>query len=495
MTIPPPSTTSSSGILRSQPRYTSSSTNDGNVVADTSYSGTKVMSDNISANKIESVVKGESIAKDNNKPTTIRTLSDLVQSSINLSSEVHGTKDISERGNVISHRPKNSTSQLQQNDDGKVKENSNSKTVESKVPTTTLFVSKDGKPYLSDTPVNDIADIKERSQDMSSIGGDISSANQQQQATSSGPQVVDIMGIMDNDTKNVVRFCELNDEHDDNNGSSRDRLEQRIQYENDIEDVNMDDNSLNKGGYDDEDASCSSGSDQDDEILKELGLHELIEEEANDNDDEGMDNEDIGMNSESMPEESTNIRTFRTFWELLTRWATSSTVDLILSYQGVRPTPDDDLHVATISSQHHGSAVEESKLDDSQQEQRCDVNIGASRQQAIMSMIKMCLGRSLSELNKISTVQDEHGIKVDQRRVEQRLADLVRTFDTSTGGTDLNMKMWKGLTTLLIRNVFPHNTGTENSKELPKSIQALNISVEEYQYLTRSVFTSLKGMS
>jgi len=203
MTIPPPSTTSSnSGILRSQPRYTSSSTNDDNVVADTSYSGTKVMSDNISANKIESVVKGESIAKDNNKPTTIRTLSDLVQSSINLSSEVHGTKDISERGNVISHRPKNSTSQLQQNDDGKVKENS--KAVESEVPATTLFVSKDGKPYLSDTPVND---IKERTQDMS---GEVSSTGEQQ-TSSGGPQVVDIMGIIDNDTKNVVRFCELDD--------------------------------------------------------------------------------------------------------------------------------------------------------------------------------------------------------------------------------------------------------------------------------------------
>ena len=105
--------------------------------------------------------------------------------------------------------------------------------------------------------------------------------------------------------------------------------------------------------------------------------------------------------------------------------------------------------------------------------------------------------RSLSELNKISTVQDENGIKVDQRQVEQRLADLVRTFDTSTGGTDLNMKMWKGLTTLLIKNVFPNNSSDniEVSMGLPKSIQAFGISVEEYHYLTRSVFTSLKGMS
>jgi len=268
-----------------------------------------------------------------------------------------------------------------------------------------------------------------------------------------------------------------------NNGSSsRDRLDQRIPFENDLEDVNMDSIHDHEEG-DDEETSCTSGSDQDDEILKELGLHELIEEKAND-DEEGMDNDD----NERMPEEETTIRTFRTFWELLTRWATSSTVDLILSYQGIRPTSNDDLPV-------DGSVVvvEESKLDDSQQEQRCDVNIGASRQQAIMSMIKMCLGRSLLELNKISTVQDENGIKVDQRRVEQRLADLVRTFDTSTGGTDLNMKMWKGLTTLLIKNVFP-NGSDRNAKELPKSVQALGISIEEYQYLTRSVFTSLKGM-
>ena len=493
----PPSTTSNGSILRSRPRYTLSSTNnDENVVVDGTSSSTRVINDTatinqqISANNKESVVKGESTTKDNNnKPATIRTLSDLVQSSINLSTEAHGTKDISERGNILSHRPKNSGNELQQqNDDGEVvKENSNSKAVESEVPATTLLVSKDGKPYLSDTPIND---IEERTRHMSS--GDFSSTGEQQQ-TSSGPQVVDIMGIIDNDTKNVVRFCELNDQEDEmdntnNGGSSRDRLEQRIPFENDLDDVNMDDDSLNKGGYDDEDASYSSGSDQDDEILKELGLHELIEEEANDNDD--GNNEDTGMD-ERMPEESTNIRTFRTFWELLTRWATPSTVDLILSYQGVHSTTlDDDLPV-------DGSVVvvEESKLDDSQQEQRSDVNIGASRQQAIMSMIKMCLGRSLSELNKISTVQDEHGIKVDQRRVEQRLADLVRTFDTSTGGTDLNMKMWKGLTAILIRNVFPNSSGsTVVSKELPKSIQALSISLEEYQYLTRSVFTSLKGM-
>lgn len=271
----PPSTTSNSSILRSPPRYTSTSTNDDNVVVvDTSppSSGTDTATINqqISANNKESVVKHESTSMDNNnnKPTTIRTLSDLVQSSINLSSEAHGTKDI-ERGNIISHRPKNSQLQQQQNDIGKVKENNN--VVESKVPTTTLLISKDGKPYLSDTPVNNIEDIKERAQDMSS--GDISLTNQQQ--TSSGPQVVDIMGIMDNDTKNVVRFCELGEVEDDtmdNNGSSsRDRLEQRIPFENDIEDVNMDDDSLNnKGGCDDEEESCSSsGSDQDDEILKE----------------------------------------------------------------------------------------------------------------------------------------------------------------------------------------------------------------------------------
>ena len=46
-------------------------------------------------------------------PTKVRSLADLVQSSVNLNTEVSGTLQ-NETGNVISHRPKTSRSAKQQ---------------------------------------------------------------------------------------------------------------------------------------------------------------------------------------------------------------------------------------------------------------------------------------------------------------------------------------------------------------------------------------------
>mmetsp|Transcript_19792 Transcript_19792/g.41483 ORF Transcript_19792/g.41483 Transcript_19792/m.41483 type:complete len:148 (-) Transcript_19792:279-722(-) len=145
-------------------------------------------------------------------------------------------------------------------------------------------------------------------------------------------------------------------------------------------------------------------------------------------------------------------------------------------------------------------------------------------------MIKMNTKRSLSELRTLHahriddtpTTMIENGcaMPIDQRRVEQRLADLVRTFDPTAPAANLNMKLWRGLTIVLIGMVIPSLGGsrgsgsataafTAESKEeeedgasvkedvvelkLPPSIQKLNVSMEEYRYLTTSAIVSLSG--
>mmetsp|Transcript_30086 Transcript_30086/g.55280 ORF Transcript_30086/g.55280 Transcript_30086/m.55280 type:complete len:126 (-) Transcript_30086:365-742(-) len=122
-------------------------------------------------------------------------------------------------------------------------------------------------------------------------------------------------------------------------------------------------------------------------------------------------------------------------------------------------------------------------------------------------------------------IENGTAIPIDQRRVEQRLADLVRTFDPSAPAANLNMKMWRGLTIVLIGMVIPSlggskgdsagdgsATATSESKkeedgasvkeddvvefkqlELPPSIQKLDLSMEEYRYLTRTSIVSLSG--
>ena len=113
----------------------------------------------------------------------------------------------------------------------------------------------------------------------------------------------------------------------------------------------------------------------------------------------------------------------------------------------------------------------------------------------------MNISRSLSELKKMqatSTIKEA----MDKRQVELRLANLVRTFDSSAPAANLNMKMWRGLTTILIAIVsyFPSTKedvllsgDNEGGSELPLSIKCLQMTAVEFRYLTQSAITSLDG--
>ena len=435
-------------------------------------------------------------------PTKVRSLADLVQSSVNLSTEVSGTLQ-NERGNVISHRPKTSSAKQQQQ--GQQEIDNNDKRLAARednksIPAVTLLMSKDGIPYLKETTAAiKIATNDDNNNNSLATTYAIMSNDEANNKSSTPPETIvnddkTIMavGVMD-DSGKQVRFCEYDTTNDANiingsdnqGGSGRDRIERRIDLVEEIDEEEIISEEA-VGAYDDDDNTSCGSDTQDDEILKELGLFELLSNEEEDYDAIDMGEEEVELDMPKYENLEQEKRSFRIFWELLTRWATRATIDLVLSYQGKQQLGDEILVTAKQSV-----VLVEEEIKSSVDITRNDVDIGASRQAGIMSMIKMCIKRCLSDLNKIH----QHQQQIDQRMVEQRLADLVRTFDPSAGVVNMNMKQWRGMTTILIAVVFPSVNSFALAPEgvdmLPPSVRTLEMSVEEYRYLTQSAFTSL----
>eukprot|EP00804_Cyclotella_cryptica_P005104 CCRYP_011543-RA/>CCRYP_011543-RA protein AED:0.33 eAED:0.33 QI:0/-1/0/1/-1/1/1/0/71 len=71
-----------------------------------------------------------------------------------------------------------------------------------------------------------------------------------------------------------------------------------------------------------------------------------------------------------------------------------------------------------------------------------------------MNMLRINVSRSLSELQKVK----QYDVS-DRRTVEKRLANLVNTFDCSGCAADFDMKLWRGMTTILIAIVSQFRKG------------------------------------
>lgn len=448
--------TASDGILRSRPRYSSAANRGDKTDAAHSGSGSSVSSSTAAEDGTairHNIIDGDggrSAAEVPNLSTKgsrgskkkNRSLADLVKSSVSLSDEASGITDTDdERGNVISHE--SSSSGQNQKDVNNFAEGESM---------ATLQISDDGTLFLKDPANND----------------------------KSGPEAVDAdaaiaVGVVGEDGQQV-RFCEYGDEKTDENdvgdkSSSRDRLEQRVDEESDDD---FDINEEVRNGNDSD--SDSGGSKEDADILRELGLSDLID--MNEEDEMEIDRSDA---------KSGDLRSFRVLWELLSRWVTPSSIDLVLHYQG-----RDGQHQVDNSPCNESTQPSEREEEKSNNEPpRNHVDIGASRMAGIMSMLKMNITRSMSELNKMHKLKTrEESQVVDQKKVEQRVADLVRTFDSSATAANLNTKMWRGLTTVLIAIAFPNNDSSTDDS-VPPSIQRLVMSVEEYRYLTQSAIVSL----
>mmetsp|Transcript_19225 Transcript_19225/g.24533 ORF Transcript_19225/g.24533 Transcript_19225/m.24533 type:complete len:436 (+) Transcript_19225:135-1442(+) len=384
-------------------------------------------------------------------------LADLVRSSAELSAEAAGITS-ADVGRVISHHgvasnaPDIETAGVLPVNNNSIQEQQE-KIITEGIPL--LHISETGAPYLK-------------------VGGpaDIVSPN-------NGPAVVDAngdiaFGIVGDDGEHV-RFCEHNNDDDgkenDETISSRERIQNRIHVNDEGgEDMFDQEEPTNECNISDSESDATD----DDAILAELGMSDLISLEHD---------SDYEPEQQTIPKQSNNsdeMRAFLIIWQTLSRWVTPATIELL---QG--QCIDDK-----STTEPQSTAAEESS--NNEISERRSVEIGASRRSGIMSMIRMYIARSMTELKRMpQQTQQQKDTLNDTRKIEQRLADLVRTFDINGPVANFNTKQWKTMTTILIVISFP-SLGTD-SITLPASAQSLGMTTDEYRYLTRSALTSLSN--
>lgn len=210
------------------------------------------------------------------------------------------------------------------------------------------------------------------------------------------------------------------------------------------------------------DASETVGS-EDDEILMQLGLTD--------------------MSNDVIPDEydETQKGSFRKLWEILIQWATPATTQLIFQYNNIQDQYQSEVLLGQIAPNPNEHSYDSHC--------RNTIEAGASRRAGIMNMIRMNVSRSLSELK-------QHNEVTDRRIVEKRLADLVNTFDCSGPVVDLDTKLWRGMTTVLIASLSPvviDAADCNAAKLLPPSIINLGLLPDEYRYLTRRALVDLSS--
>mmetsp|Transcript_7099 Transcript_7099/g.10884 ORF Transcript_7099/g.10884 Transcript_7099/m.10884 type:complete len:437 (-) Transcript_7099:1004-2314(-) len=383
-------------------------------------------------------------------------LADLVRSSAELSAEAAEITN-ADVGRVISHNGVASNAPDSETA-GVLPVNNNIQEQQEKIITEgipLLHISESGAPYLK-------------------VGGpaDIVSPN-------NGPAVVDAngdvaFGIVGDDGEHV-RFCEHNNDDDgkenDETISSRERVQNRIHVNDEGgEDMFDQEEPTNECNISDSESDATD----DDAILAELGMSDLISLEHD---------SDYEPEEQTIPKQSNNsdeMRAFLIIWQTLSRWVTPATIELL---QG--QCIDDK-----STTEPQSTAAEESSNNETSE--RRSVEIGASRRSGIMSMVRMYIARSMTELKRMpQQTQHQKDTLNDTRKIEQRLADLVRTFDINGPVANFNTKQWKTMTTILIVISFP-SLGTD-SNTLPSSAQSLGMTADEYRYLTRSALTSLSN--
>lgn len=235
-----------------------------------------------------------------------------------------------------------------------------------------------------------------------------------------------------------------------------------------------------------DDLDSSESESAEDELISKLGL-------LNTEEDSGYEPE---------------IRSFRLLWEVLLRWATYRTIELVRCYQ--------------TSSEWEcccAETVPVVEIDEGREDQAFDrnsVEIGASRRAGIMNILNRHVARSISELEALrdsrrgeSTNATTGGKSMSRRAVKERLANLVNTFDClDARANKFDTKLWRGMTTILIAIVTPiekasdgreaneafvSHLGHEIVGSVPPSIQSLGLTHDEYVYLISSALQCLSN--
>jgi len=216
---------------------------------------------------------------------------------------------------------------------------------------------------------------------------------------------------------------------------------------------------IEDGANESQDVSMSA-SDENDNDMMDFFAHEEEEEE-----------EQIGAQPSISP--------FMVLWNVLAKWITSEGVQILQEWRQ-----------ELFHENYIGPVVKESSETQEYSPQNINTSdVSLSRCAGLMSMLKLNMSMSLSEL----------GYNYTNKIVESRLGDFIKTFDFDQPMVKLDSDMWAALTTVLLEIILPKNNAknTDGAKwrptnsSLPSQLQKVGLTIEEYHYLTCTAIPSM----
>ncbi len=223
-------------------------------------------------------------------------------------------------------------------------------------------------------------------------------------------------------------------------------------------------------------------------------------------------------------------RSFLTLWNALSTWITPQSVFVLQKYRNDLFDFDHDEKYRAVTT-----AQVDPLLSTDQNNYPSSSDIAISRCEGLMSMMKMNLSKALTDLgyNKsistatttttttntitnaattataatatataAATVVDEQ----IRQMAHSRLAEFIQSFDFSEPMVKFDTKMWYAMSVVLLDILLPSDKEQDEAKkngevkdwimrDLPSSIVAVDVNVEEYYYLTHTAIPTLsKGM-
>lgn len=195
---------------------------------------------------------------------------------------------------------------------------------------------------------------------------------------------------------------------------------------------------------DDNSTERDSSDDEDDDLLDMLMGAQINEDDYFDD----VDQEEM----ERLP------RPFRLLWETFSEWITPQAVDYLTFLK-------DSVANDSLDRKWREPVMERSDIE-------------ASRCAGLMAMVKLYLPKCLEELGFAQELR---------RTADMRLGELLRMFNYVQEAPKFPVKLWKAMTCILLAIVLAEHHNEQNEQiTLPPCIKAIEMTMDEYRYLSRS---------
>mmetsp|Transcript_28509 Transcript_28509/g.43644 ORF Transcript_28509/g.43644 Transcript_28509/m.43644 type:complete len:585 (-) Transcript_28509:2173-3927(-) len=189
------------------------------------------------------------------------------------------------------------------------------------------------------------------------------------------------------------------------------------------------------------------------------------------------------------------LRPFMMLWNAIAIWITPDAVEILRSYR--KELFDGSEHkVVSSSSQACSYGLGGTSMPGS----HAQSDIGSSRCSGLMTMLKMNIGKSMSDLGYNS----DDGYS--RRIAETRLYEFIKTFDYTKPMIKFKSDMWRALTVILLDIILPKHdiayegiggkivVDRENPRKniYPTVLKTVGITEEEYDYLVSKAIPTLQ---